>query len=45
MKTVVNWRPWFIEGEFDPTRQNAGNYYKLDGLTFVSVRAAGHMVP
>jgi serine carboxypeptidase-like clade 2 len=41
----VEWRPWYIAGEFDSKRQNAGNFWKLNGLTFVSIKDAGHMVP
>ncbi|KAG1658633.1 hypothetical protein FOA52_007567 [Chlamydomonas sp. UWO 241] len=40
LKTVRSWRPWFTDGE-----QVAGHYVAYDGLTFVTVRGAGHMVP
>lgn len=43
--TIENWRPWYMNGEKKGEDQNAGNVWILDGLWFVSVRNAGHMVP
>lgn len=43
--TLENWRPWFLNGERKGEDQNAGNVMVIDGLWFVSVRNAGHMVP
>jgi len=38
---IVNWwRPWFIS-----EAQIGGYIVEYDGLTFVTVRGAGHMVP
>lgn len=34
-----------MAGDYDVQRQVGGNYWKLDGITFVSIRGAGHMVP
>ncbi|CAD8089514.1 unnamed protein product [Paramecium primaurelia] len=44
--TLSPWRPWYVEGkrEVDPN-QNAGYVLDLDGLTFMTIRNAGHMVP
>ncbi|CAK64117.1 unnamed protein product (macronuclear) [Paramecium tetraurelia] len=40
LPTIQQWRPWFKSN-----KQNAGNLWEIDGLLFVSVRNAGHMVP
>ncbi|KAM3137558.1 hypothetical protein pb186bvf_010348 [Paramecium bursaria] len=45
LPTIVPWRPWYKSGTNDQTRQNAGSYWQIQGLTFVSIRNAGHMVP
>ncbi|KAM3127526.1 hypothetical protein pb186bvf_020358 [Paramecium bursaria] len=43
LTTLEQWRPWVIEAD-DNSLQNSGNVLLLDGLTFVSIRNAGHMV-
>lgn len=40
LKTTQPWRPWF-----SPTQQVGGYIVEYDGLTFATVRNAGHMVP
>ncbi|CAD8186613.1 unnamed protein product [Paramecium pentaurelia] len=45
LPTIEEWRPWYKPGEKGSEQQNAGNVWEIDGLTFVSVRNAGHMVP
>ncbi|CAD8109286.1 unnamed protein product [Paramecium primaurelia] len=46
LATLKPWRPWFIHAqrEVDPD-QNAGYVMDLDGLTLLTIRNAGHMVP
>lgn len=46
MATLKPWRPWFVPSKriYDPD-QNAGYVMDLDGLTLLTVRNAGHMVP
>ena len=36
-----DWRPWFLEN----TETLAGYVQEFDGLTFITVHGAGHMVP
>ncbi|CAK92190.1 unnamed protein product (macronuclear) [Paramecium tetraurelia] len=44
--TLNPWRPWFVPGKRDVDgNQNAGYVVDLDGLTFMTIRNAGHMVP
>jgi serine carboxypeptidase-like clade II len=40
LKVAEPWRPWF-----DRYNQTGGYTEKFDGLTFASIRDAGHMVP
>lgn len=42
---ISPWRPWYKQGVNPNEQQMAGNVLELSGLTFVSVRDAGHMVP
>lgn len=35
-----NWRPWYTNNN-----EFAGMVWELEGLTFISVSGAGHMVP
>jgi len=39
------WREWWIRGRNKDEDQVAGMVWRLQNLTFVSVRGAGHMVP
>lgn len=43
LATTDAWRPWFVDGKSSSERQNAGNVWKMDGLTFITFRNAGHM--
>jgi serine carboxypeptidase-like clade 2 len=45
LRTLVPWRVWYKDDDGYYNRKNAGMYWRLNGLTFVSVRGAGHMVP
>lgn len=46
LSDIETWRSWFTAGNPpDNQRQNAGQYWKIDGITFVAVKGAGHMVP
>jgi cathepsin A (carboxypeptidase C) len=38
-------QPWFIVEKNNKYPQGAGIYEKYDGITFVTVKGAGHMVP
>lgn len=44
---IDNWRPWYKQGAAGrlTETQVGGNVIEYNGLTFVSVRGAGHMVP
>ncbi|CAD8177172.1 unnamed protein product [Paramecium octaurelia] len=42
LPTLEEWRPWYKPGDKGSEPQNAGNVWIIDGLTFVSVRNAGH---
>lgn len=42
---VEPWREWWVPGLHKHEDQMAGMVWKLRGLTFVSVKGAGHMVP
>jgi carboxypeptidase C (cathepsin A) len=39
------WREWWVPGIHKHEDQMAGMVWKLRGLTFLSVKGAGHMVP
>ena len=41
----ASWRPWYVRGSEDGTRQVAGYAVEYEGLTFATVKGAGHMVP
>ncbi|KAL7206561.1 hypothetical protein ACSBR2_019304 [Camellia fascicularis] len=41
LKVVKPWHPWTDDGEL----QAAGHKVVYDGLTFTTVRGAGHQVP
>ncbi|KAM3141577.1 hypothetical protein pb186bvf_006182 [Paramecium bursaria] len=46
IQTIQEWQSWTIKGNRDvDDEQIAGEYWMLDGLTFATVRGAGHMVP
>ncbi|CAD8113648.1 unnamed protein product [Paramecium primaurelia] len=45
LHTIEPWRSWTIPGNKSGEDQNAGNVWILDGLWFVTIRNAGHMVP
>ncbi|CAD8136180.1 unnamed protein product [Paramecium pentaurelia] len=46
LSTTENWRAWYVPGDRTmDTQQNAGNVFSIEGLQFVTVRNAGHMVP
>lgn len=42
---IEPWREWWVPGLHKHEDQMAGNVFKLKGLTFLSVKGAGHMVP
>ncbi|CAD8159544.1 unnamed protein product [Paramecium octaurelia] len=46
LATLKPWRPWFVppKRDVDPD-QNAGYVMDMDGLTLLTIRNAGHMVP
>lgn len=45
-RTVVEpWRAWWLPAESNPNAQVGGYVLKLDGMDFVTVHGAGHMVP
>jgi cathepsin A (carboxypeptidase C) len=43
MSTIDYWRPWYVN--YDAGKQNAGNVWRLKGLSFVTFRGVGHMAP
>jgi len=43
LNVVEQWRPWWVEGLFGA--QVAGYVQTYQGLTFVTVKGVGHMVP
>ncbi|KAM3141613.1 hypothetical protein pb186bvf_006218 [Paramecium bursaria] len=46
IQTIQEWKAWTVPGDRDvDDPQLAGEYWILDGLTFATVRGAGHMVP
>ena len=42
---VEPWREWWVPGMHKHEDQVAGMVWKLRGLTFVSVKGAGHLAP
>lgn len=45
LPVIEPWREWWTRGLHRHEDQVAGMVWKLKGLTFVSVKGAGHMVP
>lgn len=45
LPTLQKWRRWWISGNNKNEDQVGGMYWELEGITFVSVKGAGHMVP
>lgn len=43
---LVPWNPWFYNSDLNVgSLQSGGHYWEIQGLSFVSFRGAGHMVP
>lgn len=42
---IEQWREWWVPGLHKHEDQVGGMVWKLKGLTFASVKGAGHMVP
>jgi serine carboxypeptidase-like clade II len=42
---VTPWRAWFYNSTITNSLQNGGEFWQYTGMTFVSFRGAGHMVP
>jgi serine carboxypeptidase-like clade II len=42
---VRPWREWWVPGKHAGEDQIGGDTWELQGLTFASVKGAGHLVP
>lgn len=45
MPVLEPWREWWVKGLHTHEDQVGGMYWELKGLTFASVKGAGHLVP
>lgn len=43
LPTIEYWRPWFVN--YEVGKQNAGNIWRMKGLSLVTFRGVGHMAP
>lgn len=42
---ITPWRAWFYNSTITNSVQNGGEFWQYSGVTFVSFKGAGHMVP
>lgn len=45
LQELTSWRPWYTAVDTDSERQVAGYVVEYEGLTYATVKGAGHMVP
>jgi hypothetical protein len=43
--TKVPYTPWYYQARLGVEKENGGDFWRMDGLTFVRFKGAGHMVP